>query len=84
MATALLNPTMRHDIALLMSDATARPKLQRYISKLKREKLKADEDAKRHFADQLKADLREALQELKDEREGKTQLKDAWELLNEL
>jgi len=84
MATRVLSNAMVRDITMLMNDDTARPKLRRFISALKKERKQTADEAKQKFKAQLKADLKEALQELRDENEGKVQLKDARELLYEL
>jgi len=75
---------MAHDISVLMSDSTTRNQLKSFISILKRQKKQADKAAKLRFKEELKADLTEALQELKDAKEGKTVLRNARELIYEL
>jgi len=75
---------MAHDISVLMSDSNTRNQLKSFISILKRQKKQADKAAKLRFKEELKADLTEALQELKDAKEGKTVLRNARELIYEL
>lgn len=84
MATTELSSSMVRDITMLMSDATARPKLRRYITKLKKEKLQAEDEVKLKFKAELKADLAEALQELKEEKEGKASFMTMDDLYSEL
>jgi len=84
MATVGLSTAMAHDISVLMSDSTTRNQLKSFISILKRQKKQADKAAKLRFKEELKADLTEALQELKDAKEGKTVLRNARELIYEL
>lgn len=84
MATVGLSTAMAHDISVLMSDSTTRNQLKSFISILKRQKKQADKAAKLRFKEELKADLTEALQELKDAKEGKTALRNARELIYEL
>jgi len=75
---------MVRDITMLMNDDTARPKLRRFISALKKERKQTADEAKQKFKAQLKADLKEALQELRDEKEGKTTLMSMEDLYLEL
>lgn len=84
MATVGLSTAMAHDISVLMSDSTTRNQLKSFISILKRQKKQADKAAKLRFKEELKADLTEALHELKDAKEGKTVLMTMEELYNEL
>jgi len=84
MATVGLSTAMAHDISVLMSDSNTRNQLKSFISILKRQKKQADKAAKLRFKEELKADLTEALQELKDAKEGKTVLRNARELIYEL
>lgn len=82
MATMGISAAMTRDITMLMGDSTTRPQLKKFISTLKRQKRQSDKNAK--LKAELKADLRAAFKELKDEREGKVQLRDARELICEL
>lgn len=84
MATTVLSSSLVRDITMLMSNDATRQKLKKCISTLKKEKKQSDEAAKLRFKEQLKADLTDALRELRDEREGKIELKDARDLLSEL
>lgn len=84
MATMGLSTAMAHDISMLMSDDTTRNQLKVFISILKRQKKQADKAAKLRFKEELKADMTEALQELKDAKEGKTVLMTMDELYKDL
>lgn len=84
MATMGLSTAMAHDISMLLSDDTTRNQLKGFISILKRQKKQADKAAKLRLKEELKADLTEALQELKDAKEGKTALLTMDELYAEL
>lgn len=84
MATMGLSTAMAHDISMLMSDDTTRNQLKVFISILKRQKKQADKATKLRFKEELKADMTEALQELKDAKEGKTVLMTMDELYKDL
>lgn len=84
MATMGLSTAMAHDISMLLSDDNTRHQLKGFISVLKRQKKQADKAAKLRFKEELKADLTEALQELKDAKEGKTAFMTMDELYNDL
>lgn len=84
MATTGLSSSMVRDITMLMSDATARPKPRRYIAKLKKEKLQAEDEVKLRFEEKLRADLKEAVKEIKEAKEGKTSFMTMDDLYSEL
>lgn len=84
MATMGLSASMVHDITVLMGNAKTRMQLKRLISRLDKDNERVKEEARLKFEAKFKADMKEALQELKDEKEGKIKLRDARELINEL
>ncbi len=88
-----INASVLRDIASLFGNESAMQRLQTYVRTLKREQRQEQQRLKTSVVkartadparEELKADLREALQELKDARAGRVQLRDAEELLYEL
>lgn len=84
MTTMEIRTSILRDMASLLGNDEAMLKLQRYIRSLKRE-VKIEQDTTKQLAKkELKEDLCEALNELKEVQEGKAQLKSMKDLYLEL
>ncbi len=85
MTTLEVRASVLRDIASLFGNDSAMLRLQGYVRSLKREvALDKKACAKTYTHEELREDLREALQELKDVREGKIQPQTMQDLYMEL
>ncbi len=85
MTTLEVRASVLRDIAALMENDSAMLQLQEFLSSLKNN-VKAGVKSYKDIAarEDLKFELREALQEMKDVRSGKTERKTMQDLYNEL
>lgn len=84
MTTMELRSSVLQDIASLLSNDEAMLKLQKYIRQLKSELHSDQAEARIQFKKELKNDLRKALKEVQDVKEGKAQLGTMEDLYSEL